>query len=361
MEKKIVFDTNYLLSNSKEISTTIEKLNEEGYSTYIARICIDELRWQRKRDAIEKDKILKKAQLNALYSNYFISNVELCLDQSFEKIDKEIDNLIETNYGSHIIEYQDKNKYFDTILKRVNFKKPPFSNEENSSDKGFKDSILWICLLEHSLLKKDCHYTLVTKDDAFRKYANELEFEFKLETGNEISILSSSDSVQLFRTLEIQKIRIENPIVEIDKQVKLENSPLSQEYVIEINDDIEKIAYTNVEDFNSFEDYYAKNFVIYSKIDSVKVLEILNYLEDQISKKYSLHLKFNFSSIMIMFGINCTNKYDVNRSVILKLLAHFSKLKKEHPISLDAFLELLTEKINETFVHIDIDMQDLPF
>ena len=60
-------------------------------------------------------------------------------------IQKEYDNL----FGKNIIPFDTSTEVFEIVLQRALYKKPPFRNKENASDKGFKDCLMWISIMQY--------------------------------------------------------------------------------------------------------------------------------------------------------------------------------------------------------------------
>lgn len=55
--------------------------------------------------------------------------------------------IFENNFKDKIITYK-KEEMLNRVLQRNRYKQPPFYNENNSSDKGFKDTIILLTILD---------------------------------------------------------------------------------------------------------------------------------------------------------------------------------------------------------------------
>ena len=54
-----------------------------------------------------------------------------------------------TCFGDKVIPFKKTGKTLEAIIERANKKDPPFSSNKDASDKGFKDCLLWLSLLEY--------------------------------------------------------------------------------------------------------------------------------------------------------------------------------------------------------------------
>jgi len=103
-----------------------------------------------------------------------------------------------------------KDKLFESILGMSLDKKPPFIN--GKSDKGFKDSILFLSLLKFAETKIYDKYLLFTDDKGFNKNKKKLESQFK----NHVKQFRKFDN---YDKLEI--IEDKNIMKYIDEEFKL--------------------------------------------------------------------------------------------------------------------------------------------
>lgn len=55
--------------------------------------------------------------------------------------------IFENNFKDKIIIYK-REEMLNRVLQRNRYKQPPFYNESNSSDKGFKDTIIFLTVLD---------------------------------------------------------------------------------------------------------------------------------------------------------------------------------------------------------------------
>ena len=86
--------------------------------------------------------------------------------------ERKLDEWLTKAFDEKIIEI-----YYDdllaTVLDRCKYKKPPFNNEENSSDKGFKDTILFLNLIHFMKNSGYDEIYLFTNDKVINKFKND--------------------------------------------------------------------------------------------------------------------------------------------------------------------------------------------
>lgn len=212
------------------------------YKTNISEITIEEL----KKQIIDKHKeeLLKLKQLYNKFKNVYNIKFNEEYDIKYEEILNGIMKDYIEFYNINIVET--KNISLQNILKRAINKNKPFIGENGDSDKGFKDAVLWECIIEYAKKSKNEKFILFTKN--IKDFPKELEEEFeditnkKIEIVNEISVvqerilLEQSRNVKDILTL---KWLNENVQILIDKiNAYAEESKDSKGYQME---DIERI------------------------------------------------------------------------------------------------------------------------
>ncbi len=85
----------------------------------------------------------------------------------------------------------------EVVLDRCKYKKLPFNNEENSIDKGFKDTILFLNILQFMKKSKYDKIYLFTNDKVINKFKDELQNEF---------FNSASKKLTLFQEMRVMYI-----------------------------------------------------------------------------------------------------------------------------------------------------------
>jgi len=181
----IVLDTNFIISYISDISNILKRLSETYY-VFISDVSIQERIFHRYLELKEKYKKIEK------FSADFSDLIEIKTRQSFEEICEIDKRRIEKSYHDlfkdNIIKFIEKEHSLKIIMDRVYKKIPPFSIAENASDKGFKDTLIWLSILDFFKEKTWENVIFVTNDKAFRNNSDALCNEFNTFTGKKIVI-----------------------------------------------------------------------------------------------------------------------------------------------------------------------------
>ena len=138
MEEKaaFVFDTNFIIQ-VKNLEDVVTNLADK-FSVFITQVSIDERIAQVCRET--KEKLDRLENLKKEYGD--IANITL--KTTYEDISawyrKNMQAKYERTFGVNIIP-------FSEILERAYQKQAPFLSDPKASDKGFKDSLIWLSLL----------------------------------------------------------------------------------------------------------------------------------------------------------------------------------------------------------------------
>ena len=146
-KKAFVFDTNFIVQN-KKLTDVIDKL-KDSYNLYVTQLSIDERIAQQVRErnvVYDEAEKLQQENLNLLSVHFKKSK-----DEIKEYVKNGVQRIYSEAFGDTIIEYSTTADSFKRVIQRANDKLPPFSNDKNASDKGFKDSILWFSILDYFL------------------------------------------------------------------------------------------------------------------------------------------------------------------------------------------------------------------
>ena len=191
-QKKImIFDTNFLIQHANVLTQTIEKLSR-NYTVYITEISIEE-RVSQKYLELKRayDNIEKFWSNNSRYIGRFELKTSFYEQNEVEK--KKLYQSYLNQFGSHIIPFNDE--MLKTVMERVFKKIPPFMDVEKSSDKGFKDTLIWLSILDFFKNNRviESKVLFITNDKGgFRNYSQNLKEEFFSTTGIDIDIKDNS-------------------------------------------------------------------------------------------------------------------------------------------------------------------------
>ena len=183
--KAFVFDTNFILQHQK----LNEALNElqERFSVYITQVSIDERIAQECRDA--KDRFDDAKRCEEKFIHFATIQYKKTLEEEYDFLQKGMQKKYESCFGDHIIPFAKDAENFSAVLDRANKKIPPFATDKNASDKGFKDSLLWLSMLAYFKENGEDDIVFVTDDkSAFRNNTEYLQKEFCEVTGKTIEI-----------------------------------------------------------------------------------------------------------------------------------------------------------------------------
>ncbi len=142
-KKAFVFDTNFIIQN-KDLVAVVSNL-QDNYTVYVTQVSIEERIAQLCREV--KNKFDKLSALKKEYAKLAkISMLKSC-SKYVDEYRKEVQANYDKLFSSQIIPYPKTAEFFSEVLNRAYEKQPPFSNADNASDKGFKDSLIWLSML----------------------------------------------------------------------------------------------------------------------------------------------------------------------------------------------------------------------
>lgn len=348
IEKVVIFDTNFLISNLKNLSSIMTKLKENRCILYLPQIVKEEVINNRIREIYKFYEELKELKYkNKLFEIKFKPASDII------KIEEKGYNDSFTKYfDNNIIKYEDE--IFPQILQRDKYKKPPFCNEDNSSDKGFKDTIIVLSIIEFfKQYKSETKIYFITNDKVFSKYKTQIEEEILFSTSKDFEIILTDNKEKLYSSLQIETEKQEENIFALQDNVNID----------EIREDINSLMY----DFNmAFDDEYTGfgdphylRYEITEEINEQNTEYLLEDLKDVIKNNVfniSISLKeLAFKNIIIE---HCQIEMD-----ILKKINNLY-LKVKNTQYKEAFVNFIMQKINENKVPITINTDnsdELPF
>lgn len=350
----VIFDTNLINENKKVLLEIKEKLIPLS-DILIPRMVIEEIQGQKSR-AIKEDYSRIKGIIEK-NCNYFKYEEKFKLKDVLLTNEKEIEKWFLDYCNNKFLEYEGVT--LEEIISRAKNKQPPFINEVGSSDKGFKDSIIWKSILNSKELESYKIVIFATKDQSgFIKYNKELCDEYKKIHNSEIKICSSIESIyKLLNINEDTDDKKEEP------KLKIEPTDV-HELKKNMNDCVETILYGIYEDQWGNE-YREERFIIYNKVTDKEVSLFFESLEDFLIES----IFFNYVNIFDLLnkcGIESTDG-QVSVDELDRLNKIYESLKSDKKL-LDAFVLFFKTKINElyrvkkyNYNDLDIGEDELPF
>lgn len=353
MKNVVIVDTNFLVNNTGNIKEIVKELQEKEIEVYVPELVKEEfinIQLRKLEEAYSKLENLK--------------NLQKIIDLKYRK--KEVtrkmvegiyNNIFEENFKNKIIVYN-KEGMLDRVLERNKYKKPPFYNENNSSDKGFKDTIILLTIIDFiSSFGDDAIFYFITSDNGFIKYKNEIEKEIFDKCAKNITIVEGKDKNKVYKELNIVEEKS-------NQEEKTENIFSKEEINIEeirkrINELMDIFIWTT-----SF-DYYGnlqdeRRFEISNYINNEKTEKFLNsidgIIEDNIFRNEILVETF-FETDEWVFS---KNSIDVDT---MKEISELYKKVKDTKYK-EAFINYISQRINENKVNNMFTVEsddDLPF
>lgn len=264
MNYLLIFDTNALYKNYDKCCDFTDFSFSGTFDNFVSRIeeldiydivsiAIPQIVWSemRKQNIIAYYKKVKEfedyVEKHKLpFHSYKIDTIkkyEEYLDLKIEEYKNLLENkpitFKELNFPS--------NRCYSSLINRAFDKRPPFEGKDKSSDKGFKDALLWESILEY---KKDHNYEniiLYTNDKMFN---DELKQEYAEVFPNQEIIFISSETEAILNT-KLSQIAKEKddtyPIPELSSEEyeKLKEYLYSEKLVKDIEENSEKIIGKN--------------------------------------------------------------------------------------------------------------------
>lgn len=349
----LILDTNFIVENKKGFDSKYKNLNKT-YDVYVSEISINERiaqRWRelkKKYDDIEK---IKSENIDIVKNIYFKVSFKDKASRDEKMSRKAYKDLIKDK----IIDMPSNADLFSIILDRAYKKIPPFINEGNSSDKGFKDTLLWLSIISY-FKDKEIHSKvyLVTNDNGFSKYSKYLSCEFKEETGLEIEILDNS----FYKRIQAEELP--------ENEEKSEKVGLSVSEKQELRDKISGILF----DFCNFEDedYYGnhfcrENFKLKQEINCAQAKTMLINLKNVL--KENAFAQSITPSVVFSIEIDIKDCYNIPIKILEDLYDVYLRILSTSPDYETAFFNEVCNIINKNvdtsaFVQ-EINDDDLPF
>lgn len=343
MEKDIlVFDTNIILELKSKFDKTILNLQKK-FDVFIPQFCICERISQQERDILERFKEVE--ELNLKY-NDIIKNIYLfSKEQIVKKRTKVTEEAYTKLFPDHIIPFTESLGIYRDALSRSMKRLPPFNKDKNASDKGYKDCLLWLSLIEFfKSFDTTQKVIFITKDNGFLNTASELEKEFQEKT-------------KLYLTIQ--------------KELPTDNQnsvSLIEDKNGEIVQDIDAFRIRLNEAMNLFckieiQDYYGNcnqvdTFKINNEInanDAKCIVEGLIKLLRDYALSYSLKPSTIFGSAYIV-----RDDHPISMDCLEKIVALYKDIEFNEELQ-SAFFNEIANRINQNYYNFYIDDDLLPF
>lgn len=344
-KKAFIFDTNFIIQN-KQLKDVVENLSD-NFSVYVTQVSIDERIGQQCRDY--KKKFDRIEPLKAEYKEIAKIQLSTTYDKFSDKLSKNIQNLYKKTFGNNIIPFSKDEKTFSKILERANQKEPPFV--ESTSDKGFKDALIWLTLLDYFKDNGEEECIFVTDDKGFINNSDYLSNEFKTVTKKEITIKANSHYNELLK-----------PETKIEKETVKNMVPNPSKLRDRISDVIEALCNIECFDFLGIP-YLEKAFTISKKVDSHYMEIIFSNLQNHIHSHF--FEKYIFAEQVFDLDGRVSNEAEQIPIESLEDAYHlFEEIKQNYPDYLQQFYSAAATIFNKNYIAVPVELEDeelLPF
>jgi len=354
-KKAFVFDTNFIIQN-KELDEALDKLKEQ-FSVYISQVSIDERIAQECRD-VQKD-FEEAERCKAKFLRFATVEFKKTFEEECEFYKTGMQSKYEEYFGANIIPFQKDGETLTAIIDRANKRLPPFSAAKDASDKGFKDCLLWLSIMDYFKNHGEETVIFVTDDkSAFGNYREALTDEFNKETGKSIEIHPNSYYKEL-----LKQIQTPEPQEESEPVSETEELPNLESLRTEVEDAVEALRCIEYE--NYFGDpQWAQTFTTSVPFDK------------DYTKTFFTGLRSDISSHIFESSVPATKVLDFDGrvadadaeipiknlenalSIYQRVLSNYSQYSEQF---FEAAAKILNRNYVEPKVFTDINDDDLPF
>lgn len=344
-KKAFVFDTNFIMQN-KDMEKVVSNLRD-SFTVYVTQVSVEERIAQQCRKL--KDKYGRLSALTKEYNK--IAKIDILED--YEKRAEKYRSAIQSNYDKlfddYVIPFLKTSKLFSEVLDRAFKKLPPFSSVDNASDKGFKDSLIWLSILDYFKENGESEVIFVSNDNGFKDNADMLCEEFEATTGKKIEIKDNSYYKSIIEDFHIEK-----------EQVKQERLPDFERLREEIRNTIEALCGTETVDIWD-NPSWERTFVIRKEVDADYMQVIFNNLRNNITN----HI---FDETVPASDILALDDRIANGSVGIPIVALenamylHDEIREKYPDYIDQFYTTSANIINRYHIAQSADIEDeMPF
>lgn len=326
----IVFDTNFIKSYNKSLKEVVGFFREKGYEVYIPQIVIDERIYQTCREEYKKFNDIE--YFRKKYENYF--RTYEC-KQTYEDVEKKLKYSMQKQYcdifSNMIIPYNITEEIFKTTLERAYKKTPPFADGE--SDRGFKDTLIWLSIIDYFKDIEVSNIILLTDDKGYGKNHEYLKQEFIEKTNKTINIEDKSFYTNLLKEEQIE--------------TTMHDKEISKETLNKLRDEIQDCIYELCNYQNTTGDYFYHDttFSINEQVDENYMEKVFNKLESNLSK-HQLDKYIKVSDAIENDG-RIYEEISMPIDYFEKLQDLYNNIKQNYPSLLQQFYGVVAKLINQ--------------
>jgi len=362
MHKCIIFDSNFLYEN-KDLNKLFD-LKKDDEEFYVTDLVIDEIKSRNDRNLKEMYNKYSEIVDSNLNQVYFKLKNNIDIEKMYSVSSKKIQDYFELFFKDNIIYGYSKDKMYDDLMERVRFKRAPFFDQENSSDKGFKDTLIWMSILFFISEAPYTDYLIVTNDKGFlKKQKDALIEEFRLSFADKnLNIISNSEFMKTHINGDEEDVKddkTDNPIINEKKPTA---KKIPEQLVNDAKSSVYSFFYHTVygNPYN-FEEYDEYRFVLNRKPTHDEVIAFIDSLIE-VRDDYTFHDQVEIIDIFKDLGYKYViQRESIDISVFNDFINIFITIKTEFPDNLDALVQYCIDNFCE-IKNIELDIEeDLPF
>ena len=349
----IVLDTNFIIEHISDLRKLHEKLSENN-DVYVTEISINERISQKYLEL--KSKYEKIETFKKEHSVYATIKLMDTFDKRFEADKQRTLDGYDKEFGDYIIRFSPDEDALKIVMDRVYKKIAPFLNKERASDKGFKDTLMWMSILQYfKELEEDIGVVFVTNDNGFLNSAEALQAEFAEVTGKTIEIKDNN----YYKILLCD----EKPTVVIEEKAPHKSIDIDKQAIRDrIENTIDAICYIETSDYLGNEQW-ERTFTTNEKFD----VDYMKVIFNSLRKDLDNHIFENQISAYSILALDDRIK-DINPIPMQALDAVnelYEEIQNKYPEFIEPFFSAVCEIMNRNFVieHIPQSNEDdeLPF
>lgn len=339
----IVFDTNAIYQFYDQLGVIISKVINNNYLPYIPQLVIYEYKNIFARDFKSETKdIMDK------FKPYIEYKDKKNIDGILQDIQCDIQSNLESLFENRIIKYDESGDTFKIIINRALEKIRPFvlDNKNAKSDKGFKDTIIWLSVIEYFKNQGENNVIFVSDDTVFASNNSILIDEFKSHTNRNITFKRNEEFLKMIAYDENKKFEsfvLKNN--DLDVEHNIEKFNYTDKEISRIRDEIEHIMYEICLIPRGYDYEMVPTFVLSYKIDAIYVKNILSNLAKNI---YNHLLDESISITAIMDNdVILKSYYKIDVTSCINLLNLYKEMKQDYPSLLPQFYGVVARLINQ--------------
>ena len=345
-KKAFVFDTNFIIQNH-DLAEVVNKLKDKGFVVYVTQVAVSERIAQ---ECIkQKGKYDKLAALQKDVADF----ASIKVTKSYEEIEKLYHVGMQKKYdelfGERVIPLSTDAAMFQRVLDRSYMKIPPFIQGE--TDKGFKDSLMWLSILDYFKLNGEDEVVFVSNDNGFKGGKEFLCDEFARETGKKIEIQDNT----YYRT--VTEVVQESPQKEVVKEISLPDRDALRKQIKEICD---QLCYVEVENYYG-DTSLEKTFKTSILFDSDYMSTVFERSGDVV-KQHIFEQELPASILLNIDGRITDCECKIPMCAIDQVIGLYTDIRKMYPSYLPQFYSAVAVTLNQNFEEfVNVDDDPLPF